>query len=422
MPSRNDCQNTLQEILKDVFRTAQRFNINVYTIDPAGYRGYEEYLQTPIRRGGRPAERVMSMNGAAQVARGRREFLQTVAENTGARAIVNTNEIGAEIDQMFDEAGTYYLVGYQTSNGRPDGKYRKIEVKVKRPGMTVRTRSGFYAAREGTLATAEAKALPATSDLGLSGLMSPAQLPLRATVVPVGRTGNGKETDVAVVLTVKLPPSRTPVKETLNIVRMLYDGEGRAGPPIPYKFESTLQPASGDELRYDVYQTLTLAPGRYQLRLNATSTALGKSSTVYADIEVPDFTRSAVSATAVVLGAKPDNGSRSDALAKIVPIIPTSARDFSPSDPITAFLRVFQGGTGPLVPITVTTQVLDTSDSKVLDTKSTLAADAFDAHRSTPFEVTLPLSGLSHGPYLLSITATTPTGSTTRRDLVFRVR
>lgn len=423
MSSRNDCMNTLTEIMKDVFRTAQRFNINIYTIDPAGYRGYEEYLQTPIRRGGRPAEHVMNMNGAAAVARGRREFLQTVAENTGARAIVNTNEIGAEIDQIFDEAGTYYLVGYQTSNGKPDGKYRKIEVKVKRPGMTVRTRSGFYAAREGSLATAEAKALPATIDLGLSGMMSPAQLPLRATAVPVGRTGKGKETDVAVVLTVRLPPSRTDVTETLNIVRMLYDSEGRAGDPIPDKKELKLPPATSDEMRYDVYQKLTLAPGRYQVRLNATSTALGKSSSVYADIDVPDFTRPAVSATAVLLGTKPGDAPRTDLLAPILPIVPTSARDFSPNEPVVAFLRVFQGGANPLVPITVTTQVLDTTDSKILDTKTTLAAEAFDpAVRSAPFEVALPLSGLAHGPYLLSITATTPTGSTTRRDLVFRVR
>jgi len=87
-----------------------------------------------------------------------------------------------------------------------------------------------------------------------------------------------------------------------------------------------------------------------------------------------------------------------------------------------AFLRVFQGGANPPAAITMTTQVLDTTDAKILDTKTTLAADAFDAMRSAPFEVALPLSGLSHGPYLLSITATTPTGSTTRRDLVFRVR
>ncbi len=128
------CPGELNLLMFDVFRRAQRANINIYGIDPAGYRGYENYLTTPIRRGGRPAQRTMAPAAAQRAARSLREFHQITADYTGARAIVNTDALESEIDQIFEEAGSYYLIGYQTSNGKPDGRFRRVDVKVKRPG------------------------------------------------------------------------------------------------------------------------------------------------------------------------------------------------------------------------------------------------------------------------------------------------
>jgi len=418
-----DCPAELADIMKDVFRKAQRASINIYSVDPGGYRGYENYLQNPIRRGGRPAERVATERGADSAAKVRRDFLEITADHTGARAIVNDNEVGAEIDQIFEEAGSYYLIGYQTSNGKPDGRFRRLEIKVNRPGATARHRSGFYAPREGTLTNPESKGMPTQNDLGLTGMMIPASLPLRTSAVPVARTAGpgSKEVDVAVVLTVRLPPTRGTLNETVTLVRTLYDTDGRAGPPTPEKIQLAVPASSGDELRYDLYQRITLTPGRYQVRLNATSATLDRSGSVYADIEVPDFTRPAISATPLVLGTKPP-GERTDVLAKVLPILPTSAREFAANDPVVAFLRVFQGGGTPIGPVTMATQILDASDTKVFETSSTVTPDAFDASRSAPFEIALPIAPLKHGPYLLSIRATLPTGATSRRDLVFRMR
>lgn len=422
--SRSVCASELAGIMRDVFRKSQRGNINIYSIDPAGYRGAENYLQNLLPSPGRPAARMSSPRAGWSASSVRHDFLEITAEHTGARAIVNTDDIEGEIDRVFEEAGAYYLVGYRTSNGKPDGKFRKLEVKVKRPDVTVRTRSGYYAPREGSLVTAEAKLMPSSINLGLTGLMTPAALPLRAAVLPLARTAGpaSQEVDVGVVLTVRLPPTRVTLAETLTVVRTIYDAEGRAGAPIPERLQLTLAPNGGDEVRYDVYQRLTLAPGRYSIRLNGTSTALDKSGSVYADFEVPDFTRSAVSASAIVVGTRPDRATRTDVLALVLPVLPTSAREFSPNEQPVAFLRMFQGGTSPLLPVSVTTQMLDLADAKVHDSASLLEPEAFDASRSAPFEVALPISRLTRGPYLVTITATLPGGASTRRDLVVRVR
>jgi len=70
--------------------------------------------------------------------------LKTLAENTGGAAFVNTSDIRSGIQQIFHETRSYYLFGVQQA-GPADGKFRKIEVRVNRPGLTAYTRTGHYA-------------------------------------------------------------------------------------------------------------------------------------------------------------------------------------------------------------------------------------------------------------------------------------
>jgi VWFA-related protein len=418
------CGARLADEMKDVFRVAEKANVNIYGVDPAGPGGYEQYLQRPIRAG-RPAVSVASPGAARDQARVRREFLEIAADYTGARAVVGAEPVDAGVDRIFGEDGSYYLLGYQTSNGKPDGKFRRVEVKSARPGVTVRTRSGYFAPKSGQLATPEDKAAPNTQDLGLVGMMSPAGLPLRASVVAVGLTGaaGSRNADVAIVLTARLPPTGGAAADTLTVTRNVYDADGKAGPPVQEKVTVTLPPSGTDGLRYDVFSRLALAPGRYQIRLNARSALLYRTGSVFADVEVPDFTRSALTVSGISMGTAPSPASpRSDLLAALLPIVPTSAREFAPGDPVVAFCRVFQGGSAALVPVTMKVLVLDVRDQTIVDATSTIAADAFAAGRTAPYQIALPLDRMTHGPHVLAITATLAGGTNVRRELVFRVR
>jgi len=420
--ARGGCSQELADRMKDVFRVAQRGNINIYGIDPAGYRGYEKYLLDPVRRGGRPSRVQVSEAGAEGAARLRRDFLQITANNTGGRAVANTDGIEEGIDRVFAEDSSYYLVGYQSSNGAPDGKFRRVEVKVRTPGAVVRTRSGYWAPSEGSLKSAEAKVAPASSDLGLSGLSSPAGLPLRASVVPLAPADSGAGVEVAVVLGVRLPAPGGPIEELLTITRNVYDGDGRAGSPVQEKLTMNLARPPGDELRYDAYQRLTLAPGRHEIRLNAHSRALETSGSVFAEIEVPDFSRAPVTLSGIALGVQPAEGAALPAAtAGLLPLVPVSARDFAPDDKVRAFFRVFQGGAADPDPITLRIQVIGVGDRRVVDASETLPASAFGSARVAEHAVDLPLTGLDRGPYLLSLTAVRGS-SQTRRDVVYRVR
>src|SRR5205085_6162122 len=62
----------------------------------------------------------------------------SLAVDTGGFAIRNENNFMRALDEIQQDAATYYVIGYAPSNTTFDGKYRTIAVTVKRPGVKVR--------------------------------------------------------------------------------------------------------------------------------------------------------------------------------------------------------------------------------------------------------------------------------------------
>ena len=79
-----------------------------------------------------------------------------LADETGGFAAVNRNDFNGAFDRIVAENSSYYVLGYYSTNDRRDGRFRKIEVRVKRPGLLVRARSGYYEARGRPPAAAKA--------------------------------------------------------------------------------------------------------------------------------------------------------------------------------------------------------------------------------------------------------------------------
>jgi len=74
--------------------------------------------------------------------------MKQVAGDTGGKFFINQNELDHSVALSVADGESYYLLAY-TPGGKPDGKFHKIEVKVNRPGVTVRARRGYYAVTSG---------------------------------------------------------------------------------------------------------------------------------------------------------------------------------------------------------------------------------------------------------------------------------
>ena len=81
--------------------------------------------------------------------RDRLETLRTLAEATDGIAVMNNNDLDTGLKRISDDLSSYYLLGYYSSNGKLDGRFHNIKVRVKRPGVDVRARKGYRAATRG---------------------------------------------------------------------------------------------------------------------------------------------------------------------------------------------------------------------------------------------------------------------------------
>jgi hypothetical protein len=66
-----------------------------------------------------------------------------MAQDTDGTWVINTNDINGALGRIVSDLSSYYLLGYESTNNKLDGKYRTITVRVKRPGAQVRARKGY---------------------------------------------------------------------------------------------------------------------------------------------------------------------------------------------------------------------------------------------------------------------------------------
>jgi hypothetical protein len=149
-----------EQRFRDLLTLARNANVSFYPVDVGGLRVNLPDASTP----GLPsAGRVFTgLNAGA----GRVDTLKTLAENTDGLAVVDNNDLGAGFRRISDDLSAYYLLGYSSTNTNIDGKYRRIEVKVNQPKVSVTARRGYLApsaaTRAATASKAAATAVPAT--------------------------------------------------------------------------------------------------------------------------------------------------------------------------------------------------------------------------------------------------------------------
>ena len=135
--------------------------------------------------------------------------LGDLAQGTGGLIFESTNNLRTGFDRVESDLRNYYLIGYTPTNAAYNGTFRKIEVKVKRAGVTVAARKGYFAVRDtggAPINTWEARALAA-----LDRRPVPNAFPIRAGVLQF--PSNARPGMVPVVVDFKTAPMSFPTAE-----------------------------------------------------------------------------------------------------------------------------------------------------------------------------------------------------------------
>jgi VWFA-related protein len=130
-------QADMMSDLKMVIDLANRYNVAIYPVDPRGLAPFEFDLSTA-------GQAAVSLSNNTKMLDNTIDTLRILADETDGRALVNTNDMDRGLKQIVRDTSAYYLIGY-TSAVQTDGKFHKIDVRLKRPGLQVRARPGYLA-------------------------------------------------------------------------------------------------------------------------------------------------------------------------------------------------------------------------------------------------------------------------------------
>jgi VWFA-related protein len=384
--------------MREILADARRWNVNLHTIDLNGLSVGQD--------GGDPF-------------RAHREFLQTVSANTGGTAIVNTNDPAPGLVETFQQSGSYYLLGYSPSNERRQGRFRRVDVRVTRPGVEVRTRDGYFEPNAGRT-TDRLPVAPGGSVLqqALAGTLPDPGMPLQVAIAPFA-TPQRRSAALAIVLRMEQDSPATRTIEEVDILIRAFSPGGVDRGSASETARIVLAPGGEPVAVYEVLTRIDLPPGEYALRIAAHSRQRGLSGSVYADVTVPDFTREPLTLSGIAISAVPSPKSASTIpTSRQLPVIPTTERVFTRADDARAFVRIYQGDRRRLQAVDLVVTLTDERGDETILASERLLPEVFGSSRSADYTVALPVAQLTAGSYLLTIRA----GAGDRRDARGHVR
>lgn len=135
----------------DIIQNANRANASFYTVDPRGLAVWD----TPLG----PQPPLPMLVDQAHL-KGRLEAIKTLATGTDGMWVTTSNDLNHSLKKIADDLTSYYLLGYYSTNARLDGRFRRIEVRVKQPGVNVRARRGYRAPTEAEVMAARTASPP----------------------------------------------------------------------------------------------------------------------------------------------------------------------------------------------------------------------------------------------------------------------
>ena len=385
----------MQRELQDVWDACNRNNTAIYAVDPRG-----------LATGGFDITANISMTTSQSYLNASLDTLRELAENTDGRAIVNRNDLAGAMKQIVRDASAYYLVGYNSTQTPTDGKFHSIRVRVKRPGVQVRHRQGYWAYSEADVKRAMAPPKAGPPAEVTRALAAIAPMTNRRYI----RTwiGNDKGADGQTRVTLlwePLPPAPGVKRDEPRRVTVLATS---AAGDIVYRGKVPTElatPGNGGIVRFQA------PPGKLDLRLTVEGDGTGTLDSEDRDLVVPDLTApEVILSTPKVWFAR--NAFEFNKLTAGTPPAPSATRDFRRTDRL---LIRFDAYAPADAPTRVTAQLLNQQGTKMTDIPVTAPA------AGQTYSIDFPLSSLAPGQYLLEITGTSEGHKPVSELIAFRL-
>ena len=303
--SRDGIEN--QASLRSAINAAVRANLAIYSLDTRGLQAVSPLgdASTGSLRGtggynGVALQNNLNANFASQ------ETMTTLSADTGGKAFLDNNDFAPAFAQIQKDSSAYYVIGFHPSNPARDGKFRKLTVRVNRPGVKLEYRPGYYAPadfkhsgkedRERELEDELASDLPAT-DVALYLDAYYFRLDENRFYVPVSLIVPGSQ--------IPFVKGGDKDKATLDVIGEVIDEAKR---PIGHVRETVkLSVDENQQVRQKNIQYSTnfsLPPGKYHLKFVVRENESGHMGSFETDITLPDMKKTPLKLSSILLASQ----------------------------------------------------------------------------------------------------------------------
>lgn len=301
----------IEGALRNLTELANRSSVVIYTVDPRGLvvpgMNAEDSVvglrDDPFAVQNKLRVREKQLEESQQ-------SLSNIAHETGGDAFLNQNDINRGIDRILDKQGSYYLIGYQPSGDSFDPqarKFNKLTLKVKRPGLKLSYRNGFFGVSDPAVRARPRGALQQLAD-ALNSPFSRNDLNVRMNALFIN---NEKGSSMRSFLHIKgdaLEFKQQPdgyYSASFNVLALLFDESGAITDSADREETVRLNADAYKEISekgivYSLYVPIK-RPGAYQMRMAIQDKATQKIGSVSQFIQVPDVKKKRLVASGIAL-------------------------------------------------------------------------------------------------------------------------
>ena len=365
-----------RDVVNSVISYANQMEVSFYTVDTQGLSADDPMagsLASQQRAGAESSANIVSPRMGhledddvqLSVSSNKQLAMVELAEATGGFAVTNTNQIALPMQRVMEDIRTHYEVAYTPSAKNYDGHFRRIEVHVGRPHVTVQTRSGYFAVPDVNgepLQPFEMTALRA-----IESHPAPVSFPYQAALLRFRPKGTAVDYQMAFDvptsgLQVVMNPKTDRGQVRLSVVALIHklDGEvvGKVSRDLVKEVAKTdLATLGGEEILYS--EPVELTGGHYLIDIAATDELASKTSVKRMSVFVPsgaDFGVSSLELVRKVDPLPPQRNSQDPFETNSGRVVPTLLESMPAGNPIGVYFVVYAMPNSDIDP-TITVQL-----------------------------------------------------------------
>ena len=296
-----------QSQLRSATNAAVKANMAIYTMDIRGLQALAPggEAQSASLRGTSPysGKSTLSQYDSNFTTQ---ETLVTLAGDTGGKAFLDSNDFSRVFTGVQQDSSVYYLLGYHSNNPARDGRFRRITVKINRPGLKLDFRRGYYAPADFQHSTHDDRERQLDEELASD--LSTTDLPVYLSAAYFRIS----ERKFYVPVSLVVPGSQIPFtrnndqdKATLDVLGIVTDTEKRPVGQIRDTVKLSLNTSQLVQRKNVQYNNgFVLPPGQYHVKFVVRENQSGRLGSFETDLTVPDLKTAPVKMSSIVLASQ----------------------------------------------------------------------------------------------------------------------